>query len=701
MSPMTVPDGGLHLESSEPSDSLPMQAFGVTLNDSLIEDLINCVQKGSQIELFLGSTPTLHYGEYEEPLKPSAELLDSDLYLTNLSESKTTAHRIALPTMSILKRPPPGSSKPHIRVEKAPVAKGGKGSRTKALQGKSAMSMALSGSSTTRSLPTSPALTGVASPMHENPAFAAQQQQLEKNKEQRSVVVHELAVGDQSYDYLETKWTGAEADLKSTLGKVADKIGDKYSMKKIYWKELDVWNYKYEPSENRQKAIENAKRQYDKQRLETTHEAWERLLEEKDRGKGIILSKLQAQIAKGNMTPAFKSSKAEETNNKTSSDEGAKSKAGGEAMARSNSQPVGSKSKKVSERETLTKSLLSNKPTTKKPTTTTKKAAPASKPSKAAEKGGKKFLSEEFVEDSSSEDEAPLANTTTASKPKPMEKPVEKKPERVVERPKEKPQPPPAKIKERSPPPVTKAKERSPAPAPAPKPKPAKSVIRAPRPTTTSKASTANTGSKRPRDEDDSSSSSGAPLMKRMKPKEAPAKPLSSTTLKHRPSDASQNSRATPVNASYKSKNTSPVKSSPLASSPPTNASDIDDNSQSSQSQHHDRDRHQASAPASRVNGRSTTNGNTPNGVSAAKKRPAVSQPVSSQPAPALKKRVTKDVLDKAHKFDKFYERYQTLHNQLVLLANPPKDQVSDLLDMRDRLVTLKAEIRREVDLAA
>ncbi|ETS74785.1 hypothetical protein PFICI_13269 [Pestalotiopsis fici W106-1] len=699
MSPMTIPDGGLHLESSESSDSLPMQAFGVTLNDSLIEDLINCVQKGTQIELFLGSNPTLQYGEYEEPLKPTAESLDCDLYLTNLNESKTTAHRFPLPTMSILKRPAPGSLKPHIRVEKVPVTKGGKGSKSKALQGKSAMSMALS-SSTTRSLPTSPALTGVGSPMH-NPAFAASQQQLEKNKEQRSVVVHELAVGDQAYDYLKEKWTGAEADLKSTLGKVADKIGEKYSMKKIYWKELDVWNYKYEPSENRQKAIENAKKQYDKQRLETTHEAWERLLEEKDRGKGIILSKLQAQIAaKGNMTPAVKQSKAEESSSKNSSDEGAKSKAGGEAMARSNSQPVGSKSKKVSERESLTKSLLSNKPTVKKPATTTKKAAPTSRASKGAEKGGKKFLSEEFVQDSSSEDEAPLATTTATSKPKPMEKPVERKPERAVEKPKEKPQPPPVKSKERSPPPVTKVKERS--PAPVPKPKPAKSVIRAPRPSiTTSKASTASSTSKRPRDEDDSSSSSGAPLMKRMKPKEAPAKPLSNTTLKHRPSDASQNSRATPVNASYKSKNTSPVKSSPLASSPPTNASDIDENSQSSQSQHHDRDRHQVSAPAARVNGRSTTNGNTPNGVSVAKKRPAESQPVSSLPAPATKKRVTKDVLDKAHKFDKFYEKYKLLHDQLTRLANPPKDQVNDLLDMRDRLVILKAEIRREVDPAA
>ncbi|KAM0808121.1 hypothetical protein AB5N19_08463 [Seiridium cardinale] len=704
---LAVPDGGLLLDGLDTSEFLPMQAFGITLNDNVIEDMINCVQNGKQIELFLGNNPSLQYGEYEEPLKPTAESLDCDLFLTNLSESKTTAHRLPYPTMSILKRPPPGmnASRSQTRTEKAGGGKGAKGSKGKLPHGKSAMSMALSGSSTTRSLPTSPALTGVGSPSH-NPAFAASQQQLEKNKGQRSTLVHELAVGDQTFEYLKEKWSGPEGDLSNTLSKVADKMGAKYSMKKIYWKELDVWNYKYEPSENRQKAIENAKKQYDKQRLETKDPAWERLLEEKDRGKGIILSKLQAAIAKGNMTPAVKPPKADDTSSKNSSDESVKGKASGEAMARSNSQPVGSKPKKVSDREALSKSLLSNKPmTAKRAAPTTKKAAAASKATKPAEKGGKKFLSEEFVRDSSSEDEAPLAGSVAPSKPKAAaEKPVDRTVEKTVERPVEKP-------KERSPAPAPapKPKERSPAPAPAPapastKPKASKPVIRAPRPVnTTTKASTNSTAQKRPRDEDDSSSSSGAPLSKRSKPKETTTtKALSSnTTLKHGPSDASQNSRGTPSNVSYKSKNTSPAKSSPLASSPPTNASDLDDHNQSSQAQHQDRDRpHQNPPSASRTNGHTVvTNGNTPNGVSA-KKRPADTQSTTSQ-QPTKKSRVTKDVLDKAHRFDKFYEKYKMLHDQLIRLANPPREKLMDLHDMRERLVNLKDEIRREVDPAA
>lgn len=57
MSVMAIPDGGLHLESSEMSESLPMQAFGITLNDLVIEDLISCIQSGKQIELHLGNSP--------------------------------------------------------------------------------------------------------------------------------------------------------------------------------------------------------------------------------------------------------------------------------------------------------------------------------------------------------------------------------------------------------------------------------------------------------------------------------------------------------------------------------------------------------------------------------------------------------------------------------------------------------------------
>jgi hypothetical protein len=53
---LAIPDSGLLLESSDSRD-LPLQAFGITLNDSVIEDMIRCVQNGQGIELHLGNGP--------------------------------------------------------------------------------------------------------------------------------------------------------------------------------------------------------------------------------------------------------------------------------------------------------------------------------------------------------------------------------------------------------------------------------------------------------------------------------------------------------------------------------------------------------------------------------------------------------------------------------------------------------------------
>ncbi|KAI5865897.1 hypothetical protein GGS23DRAFT_359130 [Durotheca rogersii] len=58
MAAITIPESGFLLESSaNSSDYLPLQAFGITLSDSVIEDMIKCVQEGQEIELTLGSSP--------------------------------------------------------------------------------------------------------------------------------------------------------------------------------------------------------------------------------------------------------------------------------------------------------------------------------------------------------------------------------------------------------------------------------------------------------------------------------------------------------------------------------------------------------------------------------------------------------------------------------------------------------------------
>ncbi|GAP84317.1 putative com1 regulatory protein [Rosellinia necatrix] len=719
MATLRIPDAGLLLESSPRSkDSLPLQAFGIVLDNSMIEDMIRSVQSGQHVELTLGNSPSFHYGSREEKISALPESFDFDLYLTNPMDPGSKTQRLPHPTMSLLKKPPQALSTKKVtkvttkhasRASSSGVdsdadtrassnaQKGGKGPKsgnggTKGAKrlpnGRSAIATVFS--STTR-LPTSPSLNGISSP---NPAITASQQVLEKNKGQRSVLVHELAVRDRSFEHLKDVWTGADADLKPTVEKVADfnKTTEKWSLKKIYWKELDVWNYDYDNPDERQSAIDNAIKVYDKQRVVLSDDVWDRLLPREDRNKNIVLSKLQATIAKqSTAAPAPKISvqKAED-GNKSDIDT---SKAKGEPMSRSNSQPVASKPKKISERDAQTKRLLSNNP---------KKPAPKKPVNKvkAVEEKGKRFLSEEFVYDTeTSDEEAPLSQSAATSlKPKLPQKPAAKpaeKPEKPVGKVNEKPKEPPV-------PPVSLK----------PKPKP---VVRPPRAPVKTAAATTKPSQKRSREDEESSSSSGAPLMKRMKPKELPKPVPDPKSIKHRASDASQNSRGTngTVSSSFtmKSKNTSPTKSSPLATSPPTNASDLDERPATQrppiqsrprprppqQYRSEERDRVQ---PHGAINGISTSNSTTPSIVSTtivSKKRrerePVEESPDTTPTPPTKKARVSKEILIKARKFAEYYKKYENLHHEIVALRDPPGDKLADLLEMHERLSAMKRDI--------
>ncbi|KAI0473968.1 hypothetical protein GGR56DRAFT_649828 [Xylariaceae sp. FL0804] len=747
MPAVPVPDAGLQLSSPTASKNLlPLQAFGLTLNDNVIEDMIRCVRKGQELELTLGSNPSFQYGSKEQMVTATPESYSYDLYLTNLEDPSTKAERLPNQTMSIFGKPPLSSMQPK-RTERGTkgavkprspasstsaeseadkrgaqkssaaaklVNSSSKASKSKPLPtNRSAMASVLS-STKPRSLPTSPALNGISSP---NPGFSASQQVLEKNKEQRSILVHELASSDQTFEHLQDVWMGTDSDLKPTVEKVAEYVeaSKKWRLNKRYWKELDVWNYDYASPESRQAAIENAIRVYDRMRLTTVDPAWDKLLPREERGKGKVLSKLQVELAKqSNMAPAPRSS-AQKAEDGSKSDVDV-SKARGEAMSRSSSQPTSNKPKKISERDAQTKRLLSTNP--KKPVP----KKPVSKV-KAVEDKGKKVLSEEFVYDTSSEDETPLSQNTPAQpKSKPVERPAQKT---IEERPAQKTieeRPVQKTIEER---PVLKTIEKaaekaqkSPAPAAtAVKAKP-RPVVRAPRAMVKAPVNGDNS-QKRSREDDDSSSSSGAPLSKRIKTKE-PLKPAPEPMApKHRASDASQNSRGTTSsNFSARSKNTSPAKSSPLASSPPTNASDLDEPQQ--QPVRRPQNFSQQHPPQPQRNGErerekdrgATTNGLTNGtlqpsssassiasltGVVNKKRKERDSTAESQQSTPAKKARVSLDTLSKARRFNKFYESYASLHYEIADLEEPPKDKLEDLLEMRERLVMMKADIRRAV----
>lgn len=728
---LEVPDAGLLLESpANAGVALPLQAFAITLSDSIIEDIITCVQNGGSLELSLGSAPKLHFDGRDVRIPKTPDPAGYDLFRST-ADNPSTATRLPYPAASLFKVPKLQKakakaaktartiSKKEVAIKETQVRPSAVSSNTvpkppqskleddianlessyakleadkrgnatlirgrmlnpKAAKGKTGKNLLEpQAAASPRSLPPSPALSGTGSPSLA-PAISSVQ---ERAKQQRFPIIHELAVQPLTWRELKEKWDaagvdGTEEDFSAAVNKVATlNPENKWELGKMHWKELDVFEYPYDSEESRQKAINNAVRQYDRMRLASSDPLWQKLLPKSERGKGICLSKLQAAIAKGPAVsgPKLKpdaSSNSGGDSEKDDASSATKKVKGGEPMSRSSSQASTGK-KKLSPSEAQAKRLLS---TSKKPGATkpTPKVSP-NKTSKGAGVKGGRILSKEFVTDSSSDDEA--ASSTSISKSsvvaaslgKPAEQSVDKSKlsktkEGITLKPK-------AVLPSRS---VLKDKEKS--------DEKAKDTIR-----TQSAVKSTKPPAKRTRDaDDDDSSSSGTPLSKRVKSVAKPLSTVAPPAKSRTSSDTASAIRAAGAAVPPRPKNTSPAKSSPLASSPPTNASDLD------------QDRASFFGEREPDHGTpSTVSNNTDgNGAASDKKRPTddYSSPKPKRP------RLSADIIEKAAKFKQFYARYEQLHHELAGLENPDPSKVTDLLDMHDRLSRLKREIYAEVE---
>ena len=276
--------------------------------------------------------------------------------------------------------------------------------------GKSSTKSRLMAHSQPRSMPASPALSGVGSPTLDPTSVPLSQQIAQQAKANRKPVVHLLAIEDMTEnDLQEIIGDVAANDINQALQKVAERKGDKWSLMPKFYRELDVWNFDYESNDDRQRAIDNAVRIYDRLRLSRPEPEWAKLLPKHERGSGKHLSRVQAAIAASESghikTPKIHVQKAE--------DSGRDTPLGDSEGPRASSQPPVAKPKKVSEKEAQAKRLMSGKPTkvaTPK-TAAVKVQKPKEKPK--AEKPSTKFLSSEYVHSDSGEDEV----VTTAPAP--------------------------------------------------------------------------------------------------------------------------------------------------------------------------------------------------------------------------------------------------------------------------------------------
>ncbi|KAG5959315.1 hypothetical protein E4U58_005026 [Claviceps cyperi] len=444
---LNIPQVGVQLRSTGVDEEydLPSQGFVLTLNDDIVEQLMRSHQREENIEIQLGKTPTLHYGSRSFQIPRDDQDVDNrlaglDLYLTKPFQSSRTAERVPSSAYLFNKTPSPRTAtapkKAAAQTTKREATSASKEVATKkkpAVSSRAATSTGLKSDietlqnglaahdaardrarvvgklpagakgrgkllcnsyvpSASKAMSTSPAVKPTSTLQ-----ITATQQVMERKKEQRSILVHELALAAQTTEHLKSKWTGKDDDFKPTLEK--------------------------RRPNDRQTVIDNAVRQYDRLRLSASEKEWQLLLPKAERGKGKCLSRLQANIAKGPPQQASKTKVQKMDDTHGAKDDAAAGSPGGdkpktlsESLSQAKASSLPAKAKKPTSQETQPKKLLSNA----RSKTTAAKTSP-SKPkqpsAKVVDKNDKRVLSAAIVENSdSSEGEAPTAKSKPAAK---------------------------------------------------------------------------------------------------------------------------------------------------------------------------------------------------------------------------------------------------------------------------------------------
>lgn len=130
------------------------------------------------------------------------------------------------------------------------------------------------------------------------PTSAPQQESLAKAQEKgmRAALVHLLAIKPVGEQDIATKTRIPKSQLEQLLPKIAEKSGPNWALSSKSYKDLNPWTFKYQTETQRQSAIDNAIRAFDRIRVAKDDKLWQVLLPIDERGKGKVLSKLHLGI---------------------------------------------------------------------------------------------------------------------------------------------------------------------------------------------------------------------------------------------------------------------------------------------------------------------------------------------------------------------------------------------------------------------
>lgn len=562
----------------------------------------------------------------------------------------------------------------------------------------------------TRSMPASPAITASGSapktitpptsqPLANNPHGL-------KLQALRTPLIHLLAVRPVSEKFLASQIGCTQEECLEVLDKIAKSNfldSTKWDLTDKGFKELDIWKFPYPTLEDRQFAVNRAVMAFDRMRLAREDNIWQMLLPHDERGQGKVISRLRLTTgATPYVAPPRINVQATGDANREANEPGEgndrKDRFGptdAEPMVRSKSHDAIKKTK-GSEKEALTKRLLSKNP----------KVSQVAKPKDAqpsTKKGTKKATantniipkSAEFVHESDDEkdtvdvdatpakvEEVPISSSNGTNTSKPLSNGVPNVPAKAKT----------PLVKD------SKMQKNTSVPAAA---------------TPTAAAAKKAVAKK--------------PITKNSAPARSP-----STGTKKRISEASR-----PVTKSLprQQTTTSPFKPSPLGSSPPTNASDLEtdglavpasSNSSTpliSQSRKVNGSTPVPLADKMRPAPKSTVDGsamlkrkandidsgihdhvvpaaNGPSNISPKRQKTSMSPPTSNPSTTSSRSdsdspSSNDDRMVMARNFKTDYAVYERLYNEVYAWKDAPVEKVKEVLQMHQRLRGMKNEIAK------
>ncbi|KAK8238919.1 hypothetical protein HDK77DRAFT_280870 [Phyllosticta capitalensis] len=297
---------------SIPPASRGKQVMQLELNQDVLDELLSSIRNGTPPKLLLGHNPVIQYGETKHILHSKHQVDRPELYLSKDDSSdddeflglvnRFDIHRARENTAGV--DAALATFKNNLaamdreRESKMVAIADAKNSRAltdkKRIPKKLAPGVNVFGAKMGRSRQSSPSLAAASPQPGSAPTSAPPSCRMTALQKAIKVpVLHILAVKPAKLAELHRTTRAPKNELGAVLQKIATENKDgEWELTGKAFKELDVWAFPYRSQDERQAAIDNAIRAFDKQRLSPEEKLWQMLLPQEERGRGKTLSRL-------------------------------------------------------------------------------------------------------------------------------------------------------------------------------------------------------------------------------------------------------------------------------------------------------------------------------------------------------------------------------------------------------------------------